>query len=94
MKHGVAGRAAGGRVVVGVSREDGMLTLRVSDNGPGLRGGEGPNGPGIGIPSARERLDRLYGSAHRFALGRSEEGGLSVTVGITYRRLEEASRGV
>ena len=93
VKHGVAARAAGGRVVVGVSREDGMLTLRVSDNGPGLRGGD-PDGPGIGIPSARERLERLYGGEHRFALGRSEEGGLSVTVGIPYRRLEEGARGV
>jgi two-component system LytT family sensor kinase len=92
LKHGVATRAAGGRVVIGVNRSDGVLTLRVADNGPGLRNGTAA-GSGIGISSARERLERLYGPEHRFILEPNAQGGVSVTVGIPYRRLEEATKG-
>jgi two-component system, LytTR family, sensor kinase len=93
LKHGVGTRAAGGRVVIAASTSDGMLTLRVADNGPGFRNGEIYAGAGIGIPSTRGRLEALYGAAHRFDLERNHEGGTSVTVGIPYRRLEAAARG-
>jgi two-component system LytT family sensor kinase len=92
LKHGVATRASGGRVVVGANRTDGMLTLRVADNGPGPQNGVTAAGSGIGISSARERLERLYGPNHRFTLKPNAEGGVSVTVGIPYRRLIEAAQ--
>jgi two-component system LytT family sensor kinase len=92
LKHGVATRAAGGRVVIGANRSDGVLTLRVADNGPGLRNGGTAAGSGIGVSSARERLERLYGPEHRFTLEPNAQGGVSVTVGIPYRRLEEATK--
>ena len=89
LKYAVAVRAGGGRVVIGASRVDGILALRVTDNGPGH--GERDLGPGsgIGIPSARGRLELLYGPTHRFALDRNPDGGVSVAVDIPYRRLEE-----
>jgi two-component system, LytTR family, sensor kinase len=93
LKHGISTRAAGGRVTIGASRNGELLTLRVSDDGPGLRNGGSGAGPGIGIPSTRERLERLYGSRHRFSLEPNEAGGVSVTVGIPYRRLEEGATG-
>jgi two-component system, LytTR family, sensor kinase len=90
LKHGVATRAAGGRVVIGASRNDGVLTLTVADNGSGPRsGGDATAGSGIGIASARGRLDLLYGAEHKFAFEPNAEGGISVTVTIPYRRLEE-----
>ncbi len=91
IKHGVGARAASGTVEIAASRGDGMLTLRVADNGPGCRDGDVTAGPGIGIPSTRGRLEALYGPAHRFTLERNATGGTSVTVGIPYRRLEEAT---
>jgi two-component system, LytTR family, sensor kinase len=93
LKHAVATRAAGGRVVIGASRTDELLILRVADNGPGLRSGDLTSGAGIGIPSARARLERLYGPHHRFSLDPNDDGGLSVTVRIPYRKLEENTNG-
>jgi two-component system, LytTR family, sensor kinase len=91
LKHGVAARAAGGRVTIGASRNGDLLTLRVADDGPGFRNGRPGTGSGFGIPSTRERLERLYGSRHHFALEPNGGGGVSATVGIPYRRLEEAA---
>jgi signal transduction histidine kinase len=93
LKHGVGARAGGGRVVVGASRDDGTLLLRVTDDGPGLRGGPADSGRGIGIASTRGRLERLYGDSHRFAIEENPAGGVSVTVGIPYRRLDEVRDG-
>jgi two-component system LytT family sensor kinase len=89
LKHAVSTRSAGGRVVIGASRADGTLALSVADNGPGP--GDRDLGPrsGIGIPSARGRLELLYGENHRFSFDRNAEGGVSVRVDIPYRRLEE-----
>jgi len=92
LKHGLATRAAGGRVVIGASRADGVLTLRVADNGSGPRSHDGAAGSGIGIASARGRLELLYGPEHHFTFEPNQEGGVSVTVAIPYRRLEEAAR--
>jgi len=94
LKHGVGTRAGGGRVVVAAERDDGTLTLRVSDDGPGLdHAALDQARQGIGLASTRGRLERLYGPAHRFSVTNDEGGGVSVTVGIPYRTLAEAADG-
>jgi two-component system, LytTR family, sensor kinase len=93
LRHGLGARAMPGRVEIAARRDDGMLTLRIVDDGVGLRADGGTAGPGIGIPSTRARLAGLYGAAHRFALEERDGGGVSVTVSIPYRRLEESSGG-
>jgi two-component system LytT family sensor kinase len=93
LRHGLGGRATPGRVVIAASRDDGMLTLRIADNGIGLQGIGGVAGAGIGIPSTRARLAGLYGPDHRFSLEECAGGGVSVTVSIPYRRLEEEATG-
>jgi signal transduction histidine kinase len=89
LKHGVATRAAGGRVVIGADREDGRLHLRVIDNGAGARSHDRTAGSGIGIASARGRLKLLYGADHQFRFEPNADGGVSVVVSIPYRRLGE-----
>jgi two-component system, LytTR family, sensor kinase len=89
LKHGVATRAAGGRVVIGADREDGRLNLRVIDSGAGVRSHHQTAGSGIGIASARGRLELLYGADHQFRFEPNTDGGVSVIVSIPYRRLEE-----
>jgi signal transduction histidine kinase len=82
LKHGVGARGSVGRVIIAAGTRNGTLTLRVTDNGPGLRGGV--ERPGIGLASTRGRLEKLYGSDHRFAIGDVPGGGVSAVVEIPY----------
>lgn len=89
VRHAVAERESGGRVVVSAERRDGRLHLAVEDDGPGLpdeassqRGGERT---GIGIANTRERLAQHYGNAQRFSLERGALGGLRVVMELPYR---------
>jgi two-component system, LytTR family, sensor kinase len=88
IKHGIGARGCAGRVLIGASADNGTLTLRVTDNGPGLRaaGGDG-NGAGIGLASTRGRLEKLFGTAHHFSIEDVPGGGAGVTVQIPYRTL-------
>lgn len=85
IRHGIAPRSAPGVIEIDVKRQNGMLHMEVRDNGPGLpinqssikmfRGG-------LGLANTRARLDKLYGSAHRFDFENNSEGGLTVTVEV------------
>jgi two-component system LytT family sensor kinase len=93
LRHGLGARATPGTVEIAAHRNDDMLTLRVADDGLGFGGNGGTSGAGIGIPSTRARMAGLYGPRHRFALEERDGGGVTVTVSIPYRRLEEVSDG-
>jgi signal transduction histidine kinase len=90
LKHGVQARGSAGRVVIAAAANNGTLTLRVTDNGPGLGAAADTSGSGIGLASTRGRLEKIFGSAHRFTIGDVPGGGVSAVVEIPYRRLEEA----
>ena len=85
IKHGVAPRTSPGEIEIRARRINGMLEVRVRDNGPGLskstRKRMGP-GSGLGLNNTRERLAQLYGDSHGFELINAPEGGLIVTVQI------------
>jgi hypothetical protein len=87
LKHGIGTQGTGGRVAIAAAAHNGTLTLRVTDSGAGLRG-SGPAGGGIGLPSTRGRLERLYGRDHRFVVEEAPGGGVSALVEIPYRQLE------
>jgi LytS/YehU family sensor histidine kinase len=79
IRHGVEKRAAAGIVTVDVARENGMLRLRVTDDGPGPK--PSTNGRrGVGLTNTRERLAHLYGDRHAFDLSAGAEGGAVATV--------------
>jgi two-component system, LytTR family, sensor kinase len=83
IRHGVEKRAASGSVVVDVRRADGMLRLRVTDDGPGPKANGNGNGRhGVGLSNTRERLAHLYGSRHKFDLSAGAEGGAVATVAV------------
>ena len=84
--HGFIDRA--GEVRVSADRRGDMLRCIVSDNGRGL--GAEPLVEGIGLAGTRGRLRALYGERHRFALGTSPAGGVSVTLTLPYRVDTEA----
>jgi LytS/YehU family sensor histidine kinase len=91
IRHGIAPRAAPGRVEVRAERRNGMLVLEVRDNGPGISP-KGKMKDGVGISSTRARLERLYGAAHRFELRNAAEGGLIVSVMLPFQFLPEADK--
>lgn len=80
IKHGIADRAAGGRVEISVRVSDERLQLAVQDDGPGLTDGSPPHG--IGLTNTQERLSHLYGERQQFELQDAPGGGVRATVSI------------
>jgi two-component system LytT family sensor kinase len=84
MRHAIANCKAG-RVEIVASARNGVLRIQVKDNGPGLpqRGyASGSAGLGVGLANTKARLQRLYGSAHKFELANGSNGGVVVTLEI------------
>jgi len=82
IRHAIATRAAPGTIEIEARREDGLLLLRVRDDGPGLAAESPVHEKGIGLANTRERLQVLYGSRYSFRLENLDGGGLQVTLAI------------
>jgi signal transduction histidine kinase len=77
--HGLSRLERPGRVRVESRSEDGMLVIRVLDDGAGLRGG-GVGREGVGIGNTRARLEQLYGHEQRFTISDRPDGGCEVRI--------------
>jgi signal transduction histidine kinase len=90
IKHGLATRAAAGRVELRASRQGERLHIEIRDDGPGLKPGwdEATSGC-IGVANVRDRLRRLYGEAHHFTLENHPEGGVRAVLELPFRRATE-----
>lgn len=86
IRHGIAPHAGPGVIEIHATRLNGMVELRVADNGPGL-GKAAPERllKGIGLSNTEARLQQLYGEAHRFCLDDQPGVGLTVTITIPFR---------
>jgi two-component system, LytTR family, sensor kinase len=85
VRHGIAPRAEPGSIEISAQRENGMLKLKVRDDGKGLgRTGAGEPQTGLGLANTRARLRQLYGPAHRLELANAPQGGLEVTLTIPF----------
>ena len=94
IKHGVGALPGSGHIEVRGFREGGLLILRVSDDGPGIPEGRGPEkSGGVGLRNTRARLEHLYEGRHRFEHANRPEGGLAVTLAIplSFNRPSERS---
>ncbi|WP_426454904.1 cache domain-containing sensor histidine kinase [Paenibacillus sp. S-38] len=83
--HGFHGRREG-RIRLSLALDGGIITVRIEDNGCGLRGKaeDRPQRPtgGYGIRNVRERLLGYFGEGFGVMLEDREEGGTRVTVRI------------
>jgi two-component system, LytTR family, sensor kinase len=82
VKHGIAKRVEGGTIRISACRNNGTLTLRVYNDGPGLPVGGGNSQPGIGIANVRTRLESLYGDAFELSMRDHEPGGVEARVSL------------
>jgi len=86
IQHGIAPFSAPGEIHIQASRENGLLCLRVADNGPGLPAQKPAGHPdGIGLANTRARLRRLYSGAHQFELRNGAERGTLAEVRIPFQ---------
>lgn len=87
MTHGVARAGGRGRIVVRARRVDDELVLTVRDTGAGdgAEGGATEGGlGGMGLRHVGQRLEQLYGSAHRLELRPHPEGGMIAEIALPY----------
>ena len=85
IKHGIAKRTQGGAIRILASRSNGMLTLSVYNDGPGLDANGPVSNSGIGISNMRTRLHSLYGEAFAFDMKNQAPGGVEVSVSMPFK---------
>ena len=74
--HGPGSRPDGGIIRVSGSCRDGVLTIVVEDDGPGLAGESG----GSGLSNLQSRLKAIYGDRSAFSISGRKEGGVRVEI--------------
>jgi two-component system LytT family sensor kinase len=85
IKHGISKRARGGAIRITALRSNGVLTLKVYNDGPGLQPDGEQTKLGIGMSNTRARLHSLYGDACEFTIRNQDPGGVEVSVSVPFR---------
>lgn len=81
IRHGIAPRAAPGRIEIGAQLDAGRLQLTVADDGLGLPEDFDPAAhEGVGLGNTRSRIEQLYGGEATFSIRGREAGGTIATV--------------
>jgi hypothetical protein len=86
IQHGIAKRAQGGRIQISATRINGLLTIRVYNDGPKLPVDWDKSANRIGIPNVRTRLQALYGEACQLTMRNHETGGVEVSLSVPFRQ--------
>ncbi len=94
IRHGLAPRRVEGLLEIRANAADGNLHLQVRDNGVGLRASVETRGMGVGLANTRERLEKLYGRLHTFAIVSRPEGGVCVLLILPLRFKHPEKAGV
>lgn len=79
LKHGLEGWPQPGTVRIEAALDDGLLALRVHDDGAGF-GGSAAQGAGLGLSNIHTRLALLYGGAAELDVVSGGKGGVSASL--------------
>ncbi|HEY0037232.1 MAG TPA: histidine kinase, partial [Longimicrobium sp.] len=80
--HGIEPQAGGGTVELSLVLRGDEVVISVSDDGVGADAPPGAGGPGLGLVTARQRLQLHYGGRAGFHVHTSPRGGFRVVVTI------------
>ena len=78
VRHGIEPKLGGGEISIHACNENVTLSIRVSDNGMGLKGNIDSHG--AGLANVRARLTTLFGEAGKLILCGNEAGGATATL--------------
>lgn len=84
IEHGIGKRAAGGAILIGAARNNGLLTLSVYNDGPRIPDDWERLRSGVGIANVRARLESLYGTACTLNI-RNRDSGVEVLISVPYK---------
>jgi two-component system, LytTR family, sensor kinase len=84
IEHGISADTSTSVVTIETKVRRSVLSLMVSDSGPGFTTKPGPRRNRIGLANTESRLQQLYGEAHSIEYGHSSDGGASVTISIPF----------
>jgi hypothetical protein len=85
IQHGICKRVNGGAIRIVARNQQGMLTVSVHNDGPGMNGGSETKG-GIGLSNVRNRLQSLYGGSGALHISDHLLGGVEVVLSVPYRQ--------
>lgn len=89
IRHGISPRVSGGLIQLSTRNENGILEIRVEDDGQGLkREWRREESTGIGLSNTKARLEQLYGAEHRFHIRNREGGGVEALLAFPFRPAE------
>jgi len=88
IRHGVSPNAGTSRIEVRSRRDGDWLCVEIRDNGAGLTPGH-VRPDGIGLTTARARLERLYGERQELTLANLPEGGCVARIRIPFQLTAE-----
>jgi len=91
IRHGVAPRPGGGRVVFRAQRQGERLAIEVWDDGPGFPAGPLGFAEGLGIRNTRERLRQLFGAGHGLRFENVAGGGARVAIELPFQECHQAN---
>jgi LytS/YehU family sensor histidine kinase len=74
VRHGIAPRASGGKLRISARLENGLVELRVEDDGQGADAEAAGTGNGMGLRLVRQRIEALYGERGELAVEPREPG--------------------
>lgn len=83
IRHGLDRHVSAGRLEIEAHRENGMLAISVTDDGPGMA--DDPPREGIGLGNTRARLEALYPGASMLTLENVSGRGARVSVRLPFR---------
>lgn len=86
IRHGISQQVAGGRIELSTRSENGLLEIKVSDDGEGLHHEwRLESSGGIGLANTKARLEQLYGAEHRFQVRNRAGGGCEALLAFPFR---------